>query len=196
MDGEFVTILTQNKTKEKTYMRTNLRNRTRYLCQAAMIAALYIVLTWVSATLGLDSKTPQCRLSEALAVLPLFMPASVPGLAIGCFVANVLFSPVPADWIFGTLATLIGAVLCRLIGRVWQSYRIPNLVVATLPNAIANTVIVPLVLQYAYGLGEGYVVLMLGVGAGEVLSGVVFGVLLALSIPPSLKKRLASIQLG
>ncbi len=176
-------------------MRTKRQNRTRYLCQAAMIAALYIVLTWVSATLGLDSKTPQCRLGEALAVLPLFMPAAVPGLTIGCFVANVLFSPLVADWIFGTLATLLGAVICRLIGRVWQSYSLPNLIVATLPNVIANTVIVPFVLQYAYGLEEGYWVLMLGVGAGEIVSGVVLGVLLALSIPLWLKKRLSSIKI-
>lgn len=176
-------------------MRTKVRNRTRYLCQAAMIAALYIVLTWVSAMLGLDSKTPQCRLGEALAVLPLFMPAAVPGLGIGCLIANVLFSPVPADWVFGTLATLIGAVSCRWIGRVWKSYSIPNLIVATLPNAIANTVIVPFVLQYAYGLGDGYVVLMLGVGAGEIVSGVVLGVLLALSIPLTFKRRLESIKI-
>jgi len=170
-------------------MRTKQSNKTRYLCQAAMIAALYIVLTWVSATLGLDSKTPQCRLSEALAVLPLFMPAAVPGLAIGCFVSNLLFSPVPADWIFGTLATLLGAVLCYLIGRVWQSYSLGNLIVATLPNAIANTDIIPFVLQYAYGIEEGYWLLVLSVGAGEVLSGIVLGTLLALAIPTPLKRK-------
>ena len=91
-------------------MRTKQSSKTRYLCQAAMIAALYIVLTWVSATLGLDSKTPQCRLSEALAVLPLFMPAAVPGLTIGCFIANIgSFNML--DMIFGTTATLIAAVL-------------------------------------------------------------------------------------
>jgi len=164
------------------------------LCQAAMVAALYVVLTWVSAMLGLDSKTPQCRLGEALAVLPLFMPSAVPGLAIGCLVANLLLSPLPADWIFGTLATLVGALLCRLIGRVWRSYSLPNLVVATLPNALANTLIVPFVLQYAYGIEEGYWILMLGVGAGEVLSGVVLGVLLALAIPISVKNRLAAVK--
>jgi uncharacterized membrane protein len=160
-----------------------------------MIAALYVVLTWVSATLGLDSKTPQCRLGEALAVLPLFMPSAVPGLGIGCLIANILYSPVPADWIFGTLATLIGALCCRLIGRVWHSHSLPNLIVATLPNAIANTVIVPFVLQYAYGLQDGYWVLMLGVGVGEVVSGVVLGTILALAIPMSIKNRLAAIKL-
>ncbi len=173
-------------------MRTKQSVRTRYLCQAAMIAALYVVLTWVSATLGLDSKTPQCRLAEALAVLPLFMPAALPGLGVGCFIANVLFSPVPADWIFGPLATLLGAAACYLIGRAWHSYRIPNLIVATLPNVIANTVIVPFILQYAYGIPDGYFLLMLSVGAGEVVSGLVLGTILALAIPNSVKRKLSA----
>jgi uncharacterized membrane protein len=158
-----------------------------------MIAALYVVLTWVSATLGLDSRTPQCRFAEALGILPLFMPAAVPGLTVGCFVANLLYSPVPADWIFGTLATLIGAVLCRLIGSVWRTYSLPNLIVATLPNALANTVIVPFVLQYAYGLQDGYWVLVFGVGLGELISGVVLGVMLALAIPNTVKNKLSAL---
>jgi uncharacterized membrane protein len=176
-------------------MKTKQSTKTRYLCQAAMVAALYVVLTWVSATLGLDSKTPQCRLGEALGVLPLFMPAAVPGLTVGCFIANVLFSAVPADWIFGSLATLLGALVCRLIGRVWHSYSLLNLIVATLPNVVANTVIVPFVLQYAYGLQDGYIILMLGVGAGELISGTLLGVLLALAIPTSLKQKLGVIKL-
>jgi uncharacterized membrane protein len=119
----------------------------------------------------------------------------VPGLTIGCFIANVLFSAVPADWIFGTLATLLGALVCRLIGRVWHSYSLLNLIVATLPNVVANTVIVPFVLQYAYGLQDGYIILMLGVGAGELISGTLLGVLLALAIPTSLKQKLGVIKL-
>ena len=173
-------------------MRTKQSNRTRYLCQAAMVAALYFLLTWLSAILGLDSKTPQCRLGEALAVLPLFMPSAVPGLGIGCLIANIYFSPLPADWIFGTLATLLGAIVCRLIGRVWHSYSFSNLVVATLPNAVANTVIVPFILQYAYGVPEGYWLLLTSVGLGEVVSGVVFGTILALAIPQIIKRKLSS----
>ena len=173
-------------------MRNKQRAKIRYLCQAAMVAALYVVLTWVSATLGLDSRTPQCRFAEALSVLPLFMPAAVPGLAIGCFVANLLYSPIPADWIFGTLATLLGALLCRLIGRVWHTCRLPNLIVATLPNAVANTVIVPLILQYAYHLEDGYWVLMVGVGMGELISGVILGSLLGLAFPKTLKAKLSA----
>lgn len=166
------------------------KNQTRYLCQAAMIAALYVVLTWVSAQLGLASLAVQCRLGEALCILPLFMPAAVPGLGVGCFIANlVLHSPLP-DLIFGTLATVIGAVVCRLIGRVWHTYSFANLTVATLPNVIANTVIVPLVLRYAYHLEDAFWLLAAEVGAGELISGTVLGVALACSIPRALRQRL------
>ena len=177
-------------------MRIQARNRIRYLCQAAMIAALYVVLTELSAMLGLASMTPQCRLGEALAVLPLFMPAAVPGLAIGCLITNLILAAPPLDLILGTFATLLGAVVCRQIGRVWHTYRLSNVLVATIPNALANTLIVPIVLQYAYGLQDGYVLLMLSVGAGEVISGIVLGTLLALSIPLSFKKRLEAVKIS
>lgn len=163
---------------------------TLYLCQAAMIAAMYVILTWISATLGLASATPQCRLGEALCIFPLFMSAAVPGLGVGCFIANLLFSSAPADWIFGTLATVLGAIGCRMIGRVWHSYSLLNLIVATLPNVISNTVIVPLVLRYAYHLEQGAMLLAIEVGAGELISGTVFGVLLVLAVPKRLRDYL------
>ena len=166
------------------------KSQTRYLCQASIVAALYVVLTWASATLGLASFAIQCRLGEALCILPLFMPAAVPGLGVGCFIANlVLHSPVP-DLIFGTLATVIGAVACRLIGRVWHTYSLANLIAATLPNVMANTVIVPLVLRYAYHLEDAFWLLAVEVGAGELISGTVLGVAFALSIPRPLRDRL------
>ncbi len=169
------------------------KNRTLYLCQAAMVAALYVVLTWLSAILGLASSAIQCRLGEALCVLPLFFPAAVPGLGVGCFVANLLFSPAPPDLVFGTLATVLGAVGCRLIGRAWHSASLANLIVGTLPNVLSNTVIVPLILRYAYGLEDALWLLAAQVGAGELISGTVLGVLLALSLPRSLRNGSASL---
>lgn len=163
------------------------KNKTRYLCYAAMIAALYVVLTWLSALLGLSSGSPQCRLGEALCILPLFSSAAVPGLGVGCFVANLLFSPTPADLIFGTMATVLGALGCRLIGRVWRSRHWLCLAVATLPNTLANTVIVPLVLRYAYGLDKAYPLLVLEVGVGELISSTILGVLLALALRSRIK---------
>ena len=165
-------------------------SKTRYLCQAAMIAALYVVLTWVSAQLGLASLAIQCRLGEALCILPLFLPAAVPGLGIGCFIANlVIHSPAP-DLIFGTLATVLGAVICRLIARAWHSESLVNLIVATLPNVLANTVIVPLVLRYAYHLEDAVWLMAAQVGVGELISGTLFGVLLMLAIPKLVRKTL------
>ena len=162
-----------------------------YLTQAAMVAALYVVLTWVSATLGLASNAIQCRLGEALCILPLFMSAAVPGLGVGCFVSNLLFSPEPLDWIFGTLATVLGALACYWLGRALRSRKLPVLVLGTLPNVIANTVIVPLVLRYAYHLEDALWLLALQVGLGELISGTVLGVALALALPKTLQKRLA-----
>jgi uncharacterized membrane protein len=158
-----------------------------YLTQAAMVAALYVVLTWVSAMLGLASNAIQCRLGEALCILPLFLPAALPGLGVGCFVSNLLFSPEPLDWVFGTLATVLGALGCYLIGRLVCSRKLPVLIVGTLPNVIANTVIVPLVLRYAYHLEEALWLLSLQVGIGELISGTVLGVLLALALPASIR---------
>lgn len=166
------------------------RSKTRYLCQAAMIAALYVVLTWVSAQLGLASLAIQCRLGEALCILPLFLPAAVPGLGVGCFIANlVIHSPAP-DLIFGTLATVLGAVICRLIARAWHSESLANLIVATLPNVLANTVIVPLVLRYAYHLEDAVWLMAAQVGVGELISGTLLGVLLVLAVPQRVRKTL------
>ena len=167
-----------------------MKSKTRYLCQAAMIAALYVVLTWVSAQLGLASLAIQCRLGEALCILPLFLPAAVPGLGVGCFIANlVTHSPVP-DLIFGTLATVLGALGCRLLARLWHSQSLPNLIVATLPNVISNTVIVPLVLRYAYHLEGAMWLLIAQVGAGELISGTMLGVLGVLAIPRRVRQTL------
>ena len=169
------------------------KKRTLYLCQAAMVAALYVVLTWMSAVLGLASSAIQCRLGEALCILPLFLPSAVPGLGVGCFVANLLFSPAPADLIFGTLATVLGAVGCRLIGRAWHSASFANLIVGTLPNVLANTVILPLVLRYAYGLTDVLWLLAAQIGVGELISGTVLGVLLALALPRRIKQGSAPL---
>lgn len=163
------------------------KNRSRTICFAALVAALYVVLTWLSALLGLSSGAPQCRLSEALCVLPLFSSAAVPGLGIGCFLANLLFSPVPADWIFGTLATVLGAVGCRLIGRLLRSRSFGALVLSTLPNTVMNTLIIPFVLRYAYGLEQGVGLLMIEVGVGEVISCCILGTALALALRPHIK---------
>lgn len=94
------------------------------MVQCAMIAALYAVLTMVSAAMGLAYGPVQFRISEALTLLPVFTPAAIPGLALGCLIAN-LGSPLgPVDWIFGTAATLLAG---------WLSWSLRNIRVKNLP---------------------------------------------------------------
>ena len=88
-----------------------------FITQAAVIAALYVVLTQFANMLGLANGAIQVRFSEALTILPFFTPAAIPGLAIGCFLSNVLTGCALYDIIFGTIATLIGAVGTYLLRR-------------------------------------------------------------------------------
>ena len=142
-------------------------NKSAFLTQSGVIAALYVVLTLVAKVMGLDSGQIQLRLSEALCVLPVFLPAAVPGLTVGCLLANILCGNIFWDVLFGTLATLIGAVGTRLLRK--------RPLLALLPPIAANTVIVPFVLAYAYGLPGTVPLFMLTVGIGEVLSCGVLG---------------------
>lgn len=145
-------------------------NRIISITQAAAIAAVYVVLTYVSAALGISSGAIQVRLSEALTILPYFTPAAIPGLFVGCLLANTLTGCALWDIVFGSLATLIGAALTRLLRkRKW---------LAPVPPILANTVIVPFVLAYAYGVPDGIPFLMATVGAGEIISCGVLGMIL------------------
>ena len=143
---------------------------------SAMVAACYVVLTLLSASMGLASHAIQCRLAEALCVLPFFMGfTAVPGLAIGCALANFLTGAVIYDVIFGALATLIGALGAYALRR-FALRRVRFLLpVATI---LANAAIVPFVLQYAYGVPDAWWFLCLTVGIGEIIAAGVGGVLM------------------
>ena len=145
-----------------------------FAVQAAMIAALYVVLTYITNLLGLASGTIQVRFSEALCILPVFTPAAIPGLAIGCLLSNLLTGAAVYDVVFGSLATLLGAVGTYLLRK--------HKFLCTLPPVIANMVIIPFVLRYGYGLAMevgGHDVAipfyMLTVGSGEVICCCILG---------------------
>jgi uncharacterized membrane protein len=87
------------------------REKILNLTYGAIIAALYVALSWVSEIFGLAHLVPQVRLSESLCVLAWFTPAAVPGLFVGCLIANLTMGCVIWDVIFGSLATLIGVYL-------------------------------------------------------------------------------------
>ena len=139
-----------------------MNKKTLNLTWAALIAALYEVLTFVANLVGLASGAIQVRLSEMLTILPLFTWAAVPGLAIGCVLANMLTGCALWDIVFGSIATLLGALGTYYIGR-----RKP--VLGPIFPIVSNALIVPLVLQYVYGLEGSYWYFMATVGAGEII---------------------------
>ena len=150
------------------------QKKTLFLCRAALIASLYVVLTLIASMLGLSSHVIQVRFSEALCILPMFTPAAIPGLAIGCLVSNLICAALWQDVVFGTLATLIGAIGTYALRKYkW---------LAPLPPILANTLIIPFVLAYAYHMEGGLPFLMLTVGAGEILSAYVLGIVLLLAL--------------
>ena len=158
-------------------------SKTLFITKAAVIAALYVVLTGVSAMFHLDRGIIQLRLSEALTVLPLFTPAAIPGLFFGCALSNFLFGALPLDVLLGSIATLIGAFGTYYLGRI-SKYLAP------IPPIVANTVVVPLVLKYVYCFEGGIPYFALTVFIGELLSCGVLGLLLIKAMPKYLKEQL------
>ena len=162
-------------------MKRNVRRvgtSTRYLTRGALIAALYVGLTYVSTVFGLSSGAIQFRISEALCILPIFMPEAIPGLFIGCIVSNIVSGCAIWDIIFGSIATLIGAVGAYLLRGLPMKLKW----VATLPNLVSNMLIVPFVLIYAYGVEGGFLLLSVSVGIGEAVCGVIGGSVLYYSV--------------
>lgn len=157
-----------------------------YLTQAAMIAAIYVVLTFVFAPISFGEV--QIRIAEMLTVLPLFTPAAIPGLFVGCLIGNIAGGAVLPDVIFGSIATLLGAV------GTYQLRKCPR-VIGVLPPVLANICIVPFVLRYAYGVVLPIPFLMLTVGIGEVVSCELLGNVLA-SVLERYKGRIFSSARG
>ncbi len=142
-----------------------------FITHAAIIAAIYVVLTYFASILGLSNGAIQVRFSEVLTILPFFTPAAIPGLFIGCIISNIISGAVIWDIVFGSLATLIGAAGTYLLRKKTKW-------LAPVPPILANTVIVPFVLVYAYGVPDGLPFLMMTVGIGEVISCGVLGMML------------------
>ena len=147
-----------------------------FAVQAAMIAALYVVLTYITNLLGLASGTIQVRFSEALCILPVFTPAAIPGLFIGCLISNLITGGIIWDIIFGSIATLIGAVGTYLLRKhKW---------LAPIPPILANTIIVPFVLKFAYGSEGMFAMFFVTVGAGEIIVCGIIGMILLFALTP------------
>ena len=148
-----------------------MKEKTLQLTRAALIAALYVILTFLSQLFGLASGAIQFRLSEALTCMPLFYKEAIPGLWVGCVLANLLTGCARWDIVFGSLATFLGAVGTYYIGRKKPALG-PIFPIA------ANMLIVPAVLQHVYGAPESYWYLMITVGIGEIACCGVLGFIL------------------
>lgn len=141
-----------------------------YMLQAAMIAAIYVVLVYVFNYWSFG--VIQFRIAEALTILPYFTPAAIPGLFAGCLLANLLGGSILADIIFGSVATLIGAAGTYYAGRLKSKWLAP------IPPIAANTFIVPFVLKYGYGEGAAIPYMMFTVGLGEIIVCGILGMML------------------
>ena len=148
--------------------------KTQFITQAALIAALYVVLTYVANLLGLANGAIQVRFSEAFTILPYFTPVAIPGLFVGCLLSNLLTGCALWDIVFGSIATLLGALGTYALRKYkW---------LAPLPPIVANTLIVPFVLSYVYDVPGSIPYLMLTVGIGEVISCYVLGMILLFAL--------------
>lgn len=143
-----------------------------FMTQAAMIAAIYVVLTVVFAPFSFGEV--QVRIAEALTILPFFTGAAIPGLFIGCVIGNILGGAILPDIIFGSLATLIGACTTYLL----RSHKF----LAPVGPIVANTIVVPFILRYGYSILLPIPVMMLSVGIGEVISCGVLGMVLLFAL--------------
>lgn len=152
---------------------------TRQITLAAMVAALYAVLSYFGNIFGLTYGAVQCRFAEALCVLPFLFPATAPGLFVGCILTNLMSTVGPLDIVLGSLATLLAAL--------WTA-KMPNRWLAPLPPVICNGVIVGgMIAWYEVGFGPGFWAAFafngLSVAAGELLACYVLGSILLTVLP-------------
>ena len=150
------------------------KNKIRSIAISAVVASLYVVLTYLTNLLGLASGAIQIRFSEMLTILPVFTPAAIPGLFVGCVIANLLTGCALWDVVFGSLATLVGAIGTYLLRK--------RPLLATIPPILANAIIVPFVLILVYALEGTYFYFFTTVLLGEVISCGVLGTVLSKSL--------------
>ncbi len=153
--------------------------KTKQLTTAAIVGALYVVMSLFGSGFGLTFGPVQCRFSEALCVLPFLFPETVWGLFIGCLITNILSPYGMLDVVVGSLATLLAAVATRYC---------KNRFVATLPPVIANMIMVSAVIAWQeVGFGGAfwgaYAYHALTIGAGEALACCVLGLILLWELP-------------
>lgn len=147
----------------------NSRSTALFLAQGAIIAAMYVALTIIFAPISFGAV--QVRVAEVLTILPLFTPAAIPGLFIGCIIANGIGGGIILDVVFGSLATLIGAAGGYLLR--FNRWLVP------IPAIVSNSVIVPFVLKYGYGIDIPIWLMVIYIAIGEIVGCYILGELFA-----------------
>ena len=150
------------------------KSNTQKITMGAVIAALYVVLTLLANAFGLANYAIQVRFSEALTILPYFTPVAIPGLFVGCILSNILTGAMPLDVIFGSLATLIGAVCTYYLAKKYPDKKW----LAPIPPIVSNMIIVPLILAFVYKFEGSIPYFMVTVGIGEIISCGILGLAL------------------
>ena len=158
-----------------------MNKKTKLVTQGAMIAALYVVLTLIANAFGLANYAIQVRFSEALTILPFFTPVAIPGLFVGCILSNILTGCMPLDTVFGSIATLLGALGTYLISNKLKHNKAAQYL-APVPPIVANTLIIPFVLAYVYKFEGSIPYFMLTVVIGEIISCGVLGLILLFAL--------------
>ena len=165
----------------------------RDLTLAALVAALYAVLSYFGGIFGLTYGPIQCRFAEALCVLPFLFPAAVPGLFVGCLITNLMSTVGALDIVFGSLATLLAALWTARMPRRW---------LATLPPVVCNGIIIgAMIAWYETGFGPGFWQMFafhgITVALGEVVACCGLGTLLlsALTNIPAIRERIPASRL-
>lgn len=151
-----------------------MNQKTRFVVQAGIIAALYVVLVEVFAPISFG--LIQFRIAECLTILPFFTPAAIPGLFIGCLASNFLYQNILIDMVLGSLATLTAALLSYLLRK--NKWLVP------IPPVVVNAIVVPFVLKYGYGV-EGTLLIFAGaVFLGQLVTAYGLGMVLLHGLLP------------
>jgi uncharacterized membrane protein len=173
---------------------TTRKEKLNYITTAAIIAAIYAALTYLGAVFGLSYGPIQLRFSEALTILPVFTPAAIPGLTVGCFIANIgSFNLL--DMVFGTLATLIAAILTRM----FKDIKFKGLPLLSLfPPVIVNAIIIGLeiaIFLLPDGLSlYGFLISALEVGIGQLIVCYALGIPFYLTVQKTKLIKLFKVE--
>lgn len=164
-----------------------MSSQVRKVIFAGVIAGIYAALTLI--LWPISFREFQFRISEVLTILPFFFPVAVPGLFIGCIIANILSPYGFADMVIGSTATLLAALVTMRLGKTENNETVSVKALACLPPVIFNAIFIGALIAYFMGEGDpnvfwtAFVVNALQVGFGQAVVLYVLGLPLLIYLP-------------